>query len=161
MAEKSYLLPTLVILAALLGVILGAVAFSTHSVETKEVVKEVPTEVTKEIVVEKNVTVEKLVDTNQVTFDNAVKEYLSYLDDENLLSCKDNDYSLSDLTLGDLKEKAIKVDTSNRRDTVTTVSFWVKNKFTDSSDSHPCYRTDSVTVVFHSKPSLDTEVTVE
>lgn len=148
------------ILVAILAMAFGAAVFSTEKTTVKEVKVDVP--VVNTVFVEKNVTVDKVVDSNAVALADAVSEYKTFIDDNNMLSCGDVEYSLSDMSQsGDIKEVSITKDSSNRHDTLTKVSFSVKNKFKDDSQNHACYRTDKVSVVFHSKSSVDTEVIVE
>ena len=100
------------------------------------------------------------VDNRQKLLDNAVKEYFAEVDDEDLLDCDHTEYSLSELSQkGVIKSYSITRDIS-RRDSTDTVNFEIEVKFDDSSDERPCYRTDDVEVTFHSKPSEDTEITI-
>ena len=118
--------------------------------------------VTKEVPVEKIVNVSVPFDSNANLVASAFDEYQAEVADKDSLQVINGvDYSVSELTFGDLKNVKVDKDTSNRKDNITTVSFDVKVIGTDKSDAHPSRATDSVVVVFHSKTSLDTEVSVD
>lgn len=153
---------TIAILACLLlvaAVAFGALAFPKTVEKTVKVPFAVPSEPK---VVKENVTVEKIVyvDSDTAALNSSLSEYKAYLADADNMTCDGVYYDLKDVVFGDVKNLAVSKDTSDRHDTLTTVSFDIKNKYSDGSDGHPCYKTDSVEVVLHSKANIDAEVSV-
>lgn len=160
MTDNKSLSYGLIAVALVLAAILGAGLHYAVSPE-KVIEKEVKVEVVKEVIKEvpgPTITVDK----NQELLDAALDEYYAELDnDDDYLVCDGDEYAFREVSQkNDVKDSSVSVDKSNRRDTVTTVEFTIKNGFTDKSDDHVCYRTDEVVVEFHSNPNKDTEVSI-
>jgi hypothetical protein len=156
MSNNNALLAVLIISSLLLG---GLVAFAAFPRTVTEKVN-VPGPVVKEVV---NQTVEKIVvqDKSEVLLADAKSEYLAELkDDDDYLICDGEQYDLDQVTFRDVKDLQVSTDTSDRKDTVTTVSYEQPLKFSDKDVESKCYRTDLVEVVFHSDAREDTEIEI-
>jgi hypothetical protein len=145
------------ILALIVGIFAGAVAFPTEKVVFQDKIVE------KQVAVEKNVTNTVVVDKFAETLANATNEYKVLLkdNDNDELVCDDVEYDFDQISFLKQSNVAMSVDTSDKDDTVTTVTFDQKIKFSDKDVETKCYRTDSVTVVFHSDSDVDTEVSID
>lgn len=107
-------------------------------------------------------TVEKIVsvDSNNETYADAFSEFESEISDNRSLKICDGDrYDFDQITYS-VDDKSIAVDDSNRRDTLTTVTFTADTKYSDKDVESKCYRDLDVEVVFHSNQNKDTEITV-
>jgi hypothetical protein len=153
--NNNALIAVLIVSCLLLGGLFTYAAFPRVQIE-KQIVS-VPVE---KLV---NQTVEKIVvqDKSEVLLANALDEYkVELADDDDYLVCDSEQYDLDQVTFRDVKNLQVNVDTSDRKDTVTTVSFDQPLKFSDSSVESKCYRTDVVEVVFHSDSREDTEISI-
>jgi hypothetical protein len=129
---------------AILGVVLFAAAlllgYAIHpdvEVVEKEVIKEVPVQVT----VEKNITVE--VDKIAVLKENALKDFLKDLKKDDPYICSGNEYDWSQISVNKIGED---VSIDNDDDT-QTIGFEVKLKY-KQDDIKQCYKTFDVEVTY-------------
>ena len=144
-------------LLLLLGLFGASLYFINHPVTTS-----VPVYNNSVQLVYVNNTVEKVVNVSvdSSKLADAVAEYKAYLNDENYLTCDNESYDFSQVSFNSIKDVSTNVDTSNRYDTVTTVSFLSNLKYSDKDVSTKCYKQDNVSVEFHSKSSVDPVVTL-
>lgn len=149
------------VLAALtlvLGLALGFLYHVANPITVHDVVKEnVSVPVEKIVYVNQTISVDK----NDALLAQAKSEYLDEInDDDSYLVCDGEQYDLDQVTFKDIKNLEVSTDTSNRKDTLTTISFDQPLKFSDSSVESKCYRTDAVSVVLHSDTRKDAELTI-
>lgn len=127
--------------------------------------KVIPIAVEKQVPVEKivvqNVTVEKVVDKLADLQASAVSEYKAELaDDDDYLICDGEQYDLDQVVYKSVDNLQVSVDSSDKDDTVSVVSWEQDLKFSDKDVESKCYRTDAVSVEFHSDEDIDTEVII-
>ena len=156
MSNNNALIAVLIIASLLVG------GLFTYAAFPKEVSKEVIKEVVKQVPV--NVTVEKIVtvDTSDLLLADAKAELLAEIADDRALRVFDDErFSVDEISISDVNDVTVVTDDSNRRDTETTVSFEAELKANSGDDDEKAvYKDCSVEVVFHSKASVDTEVSV-
>lgn len=157
MSEHTNLWVILLACMLLVGVSLG------HSLWPSQVVKEVPVEKVVEKTVDKIVTETVTVTVDdQSKLDAALAEFEAEIaDDKELRTVDGNRFSADEISVSELKEYSVETDSSNRRDTLTTVKFTVEMKYNSADDDDKAeYRTFDVEVVFHSNSKYDTEIEV-
>jgi len=159
MSNQGLWVTALVIACLLLGGLFTYAAFPRTEVKTVEKVVEknvtVPVNVTQ--IQEKIVEVDKF--ANLVA--NATKEYKDELkDDDDYLICDSEQFDFDQIIFKSQENLNVNVDSSDDDDTITTVTFDQDLKFSDKDVESKCYRTDEVTVIFHSDKDEDTEVII-
>lgn len=99
---------------------------------------------------------------NDVLADAKEELLLEIANDRSLRVVDGDRFSVDEITLGVSKESSISVDSTNRRDTVTTVSFKIELKYNSLDDDNKAVYVDKdVVVKFHSNSNKETEVLVE
>jgi len=143
------------VLALLVGGFIGATTLSTHTVETKTVIQNSTCPTSEPVVLTNTVVVDKFADFTA----NATSDYKDALnDDDSNLVCDGSMYDFNQVSYVSQKNVVIGVDNTDKKDTKTTVYFDEKIKFSDKDVSEKCYRTDEVSVVYHSDTDKDTQV---
>lgn len=152
---KETAVMSFVVLALLLGGLFTYVAFPRNV--------EVPGETINNTIVEyvnttNTVVVDKFADLAELAF----AEYVAELeDDDDLLICGGEQYDFDQVDFRNKDDLTMSVDTSDEDDTITVITFKQKLKFSDKDVETKCYRTDLVTVTFHSDEDEDTEVSID
>lgn len=136
--------------ALLIGGLIGAVGFASNTESV--VIKEVPVTNTIETIKEVPVEVEVLV-TDQTLLNQSVSEVLSYLEDEELLTCDGNEYESDELALSKVyDEYSVAYDDEDR-----TVTGSLKLKYNEG-DFRSCRETYDFEVFY--EEDEDAEVSI-
>lgn len=146
------------IITLIVGIAIGAVGFSKEveipgqNITTTEYVN-----VTVEKIVNQTVIVDKFADSVAL----AKEEYKDELaDDDDYLVCNGNQYDFDQVIFRKVNNLVMSVDTSDKDDTVTVISFDQELKFSDKDVDTKCYLTQAVKVTFHSDEDIDTEISI-
>lgn len=151
MSEKSSSAwPVGILIFAALALVVSAFAIGVSFAPADVITKEVPVNVTVEKVVTKEVPVNVTVtiDSNKVSLDYAVDQFLGEVNDRDALqTCDANRYDFDQISVSRLYDNS-KVSTDvEHTGNVTTAEFKLRLKYLDSATEDKCYRTFNVVAV--------------